>query len=88
MERRLHEAGILPEGQSLYDPESTTIVHHVTQALRAHVLFTRDKDYIVRDGEVMLIDEFTGRMMKGRRLRTGCTRRSRPRNMWRSSPRT
>ncbi len=71
MERRLHEIGLLPEHQSLYDPESTTIVHHVTQALRAHVLFTRDKDYIVRDGEVMLIDEFTGRMMQGRRLSDG-----------------
>ena len=71
MERRLHEIGLLPEGQSLYDPESTTIVHHVTQALRAHVLFTKDKDYIVRDGEVMLIDEFTGRMMQGRRLSEG-----------------
>ncbi|MBI1219840.1 MAG: preprotein translocase subunit SecA [Rhodobacteraceae bacterium] len=71
MEGRLHEVGILPEGQSLYDPESTTVVHHVTQALRAHKLYTRDKDYIVRDGEVMLIDEFTGRMMKGRRLSEG-----------------
>ncbi len=62
---------MLPEDQSLYDPESTTLVHHVTQALRAHKLFQRDKDYIVRDGEVMLIDEFTGRMMKGRRLSDG-----------------
>ena len=64
-------AGILPEGQSLYDPESTTIVHHVTQALRAHKLFHKDQHYIVRDGEVMLIDEFTGRMMQGRRLSDG-----------------
>ncbi len=71
IERRLHEAGILPEGQSLYDPESTTIVHHVTQGLRAHKLFHRDQQYIVRDGEVMLIDEFTGRMMRGRRLSEG-----------------
>ncbi|WP_127901432.1 preprotein translocase subunit SecA [Solirhodobacter olei] len=71
MEQRLHETGILPEHQTLYDPESTTIVHHVTQALKAHKLFQRDKDYIVRDGEVMLIDEFTGRMMKGRRLSDG-----------------
>ena len=71
MEQRLLELGILPEGQTLYDPESTTIVHHVTQGLRAHTLFQRDKDYIVRDGEVMLIDEFTGRMMKGRRLSEG-----------------
>lgn len=71
MENRLHELGILPEGQSLYDPESTTIVHHATQGLRAHKLFNRDQQYIVRDGEVMLIDEFTGRMMKGRRLSDG-----------------
>jgi preprotein translocase subunit SecA len=71
VEQRLHALGILEEGATLYDPESTTIVHHVTQALRAHVLFKRDKDYIVRDGEVMLIDEFTGRMMSGRRLSDG-----------------
>ncbi len=71
LEDRLHELGILPEEQSLYDPESTTIVHHVNQGLRAHKLFTRDKDYIVRDGEVVLIDEFTGRMMVGRRLSEG-----------------
>ncbi len=71
LEQKLHEAGILPEGQTLYDPESTTIVHHVNQGLRAHKLFQRDKDYIVRDGEVVLIDEFTGRMMAGRRLSEG-----------------
>jgi preprotein translocase subunit SecA len=52
-------------------PESTTIVHHVNQGLRAHKLFHKDQQYIVRDGEVMLIDEFTGRMMKGRRLSDG-----------------
>ena len=71
LEQLLTERGILPEGQSLYDPESTTIVHHVNQGLRAHKLFSRDKDYIVRNGEVMLIDEFTGRMMAGRRLSDG-----------------
>ena len=71
LETRLTEAGILPEGQTLYDPESTTIVHHVNQGLRAHKLFQKDKDYIVRDGEVVLIDEFTGRMMPGRRLSDG-----------------
>ena len=71
IEQQLHAAGILPEDQSLYEPESTTIVHHVTQALRAHKLFQKDQQYIVRDGEVMLIDEFTGRMMKGRRLSDG-----------------
>ena len=71
LEERLHESGLLPEGQSLYDPESTSIVHHVNQGLRAHKLFNRDKDYIVRDNEVVLIDEFTGRMMAGRRLSDG-----------------
>jgi preprotein translocase subunit SecA len=71
LEALLTEAGILPEGQNLYDPESTTIVHHVNQALRAHKLFSKDQQYIVRDGEVMLIDEFTGRMMRGRRLSDG-----------------
>ena len=71
MEQRLQEAGVLPEGQTLYDPESTTVVHHATQALRAHTMFHKDQHYIVRDGEIMLIDEFTGRMMKGRRLSDG-----------------
>jgi len=71
LEQRLHAAGVLPEAQTLYDPESTSIVHHVTQALRAHKLFLKDQHYIVRDGEVMLIDEFTGRMMRGRRLSDG-----------------
>ncbi|MEZ5771296.1 MAG: preprotein translocase subunit SecA [Defluviimonas denitrificans] len=71
LEQRLQEAGVLPEGQTLYDPESTTIVHHATQALRAHTMFHKDQHYIVRDGEIMLIDEFTGRMMQGRRLSDG-----------------
>jgi preprotein translocase subunit SecA len=71
IEKRVSELGLLPEGQSLYDPESTTLVHHITQGLRAHKLFNKDQQYIVRDGEVMLIDEFTGRMMRGRRLSDG-----------------
>ena len=71
LEEQLKIRDLLPEGQSLYDPESTTIVHHVNQGLRAHKLFQKDKDYIVRDGEVVLIDEFTGRMMPGRRLSDG-----------------
>ncbi|MEW2918702.1 preprotein translocase subunit SecA [Ruegeria sp. ANG10] len=71
LEQQLIAAGLIPEGHSLYDPESTTVVHHVNQGLRAHKLFTRDKDYIVRDGDVVLIDEFTGRMMPGRRLSEG-----------------
>ena len=71
LEEKLSATGLLPEGQTLYDPESATLVHHVNQALRAHKLFTKDKDYIVRDDEVVLIDEFTGRMMAGRRLSDG-----------------
>jgi preprotein translocase subunit SecA len=71
LEEVLLSRGILPEGQSLYDPESTTIVHHVNQGLRAHKLFTKDKDYMVRNDEVVLVDEFTGRMMTGRRLSDG-----------------
>ena len=71
IEDLLRQAGLLPEGQSLYDPESTTLVHHINQGLRAHKMFQRDQHYIVRDGEVVLIDEFTGRMMKGRRLSDG-----------------
>ncbi|ARU02795.1 preprotein translocase subunit SecA [Yoonia vestfoldensis] len=71
LEEKLSALGLLPDGQTLYDPESATLVHHVSQALRAHVLFTREKDYIVRDDQVVLIDEFTGRMMTGRRLSDG-----------------
>ncbi len=71
IEQRLHAEGILASDATLYDPESTTLVHHVTQALRAHTLYKRDKDYIVRNDEVVLIDEFTGRMMAGRRLSDG-----------------
>ena len=71
LEDRLAVVGLLPEGQSLYDPESSTLVHHLAQGLRAHKMYTRDKDYIVRDNEVVLIDEFTGRMMVGRRLSDG-----------------
>ena len=71
LEAQMTASGLLPEGQTLYDPESATLVHHVNQALRAHKLFTKDKDYIVRDDEVVLIDEFTGRMMAGRRLSDG-----------------
>ena len=71
LELELRERSLLLENQSLYDPESTTVVHHVNQGLRAHKLFTKDKDYIVRDKQVVLIDEFTGRMMSGRRLSEG-----------------
>ena len=71
LELQLRERDLLPDTQSLYDPESTTVVHHVNQGLRAHKLFSKDKDYIVRDKQVVLIDEFTGRMMSGRRLSEG-----------------
>jgi preprotein translocase subunit SecA len=71
LEQQLHARGLLDPDQSLYDPESTTIVHHVNQGLRAHKMFQKDKEYIVRDGNVVLIDEFTGRMMAGRRLSEG-----------------
>jgi preprotein translocase subunit SecA len=65
----LEEEGLL-EG-SLWEPHNISLVHHANQALRAHKLYARDKDYIVKGGEVMLIDEFTGRMMEGRRLSEG-----------------
>ena len=71
LELQLRKRDLLPDTQSLYDPESTTVVHHVNQGLRAHKLFSKDKDYIVRDKQVVLIDEFTGRMMSGRRLSEG-----------------
>jgi len=63
--------GLLPEGISLYAPNMVSVLHHVTQALRAHKLFARDTDYIVKDGQVVIIDEFTGRMMAGRRYSEG-----------------
>jgi preprotein translocase subunit SecA len=69
-ERLLMEAGLL-KGDSLYDIENVTVVHHVQQALRAHKLFQRDRDYIVKNDEVIIIDEFTGRMMQGRRYSEG-----------------
>ncbi len=70
IENILRERGML-EGESLYDVENITVVHHINQALKAHKLYTADKDYIVKNGEVVLIDEFTGRMMDGRRLSEG-----------------
>jgi preprotein translocase subunit SecA len=70
MEQGLRAANLL-KSESLYDVENVSVVHHVNQALRAHKLFQRDKDYIVRNGEVVIIDEFTGRMMPGRRYSEG-----------------
>ena len=72
VEEMLEAGGHLdPDTTGLYDPANISVVHHVTQALRANILYMRDKDYIVRNDEVMLIDEFTGRMMQGRRLSEG-----------------
>mgnify|MGYP003668916523 FL=1 len=71
LEEQLRAREMMEPEFTLYDPESTSLVHHVNQGLRAHKLFEKDKDYIVRDGEVVLIDEFTGRMMAGRRLGDG-----------------
>ncbi len=70
VEQKLKEAGLLTEG-GLYDAQNITLVHHVNQALRAHKLFSLDTDYIVNNGKVIIIDEFTGRMMEGRRFSEG-----------------
>jgi preprotein translocase subunit SecA len=70
LEKLLSDANML-KGGNLYDAANVTIVHHVQQALRAHKMFQRDKDYIVKDGQVIIIDEFTGRMMPGRRYSEG-----------------
>jgi preprotein translocase subunit SecA len=70
VEDMLREAGIITEG-NLYDIFNVSVVHHVQQSLRSHTLFARDVDYIVRDDKVIIIDEFTGRMMEGRRFSEG-----------------
>ncbi len=71
VENRLSEMGLLAEGESLYDPSNIMLMHHVYAALRAHVLFQRNVDYIVQGGEVVIVDEFTGRTMPGRRWSEG-----------------
>ena len=71
IENVLREEQLLDEKQNLYDPESTSLVHHINQALLAHKLFNKDKEYVVKNNDVILIDEFTGRMMQGRRLSDG-----------------
>ncbi|MBM3488388.1 MAG: preprotein translocase subunit SecA [Alphaproteobacteria bacterium] len=70
IETLLQEAGLL-KGRAMYDLVNVSVVHHVNQALRAHKLFARDTDYIVKDGKIVIIDEFTGRMMEGRRYSEG-----------------
>ena len=67
----LGQAGLLPEGASLYDPANISLMHHVYAALRAHHLYNRDQHYVVQQGEVVIVDEFTGRLMTGRRWSDG-----------------
>ena len=71
IEELLVKEGIMDEGESLYSPANIMLMHHVTAALRAHALFTRDVDYIVKDGEVIIVNEHTGRTMQGRRWSDG-----------------
>ena len=70
-EELLSQAGLLPIGGSLYDPANIMLIHHLYAALRAHALYLRDQNYVVQDGEVIIVDEFTGRMMAGRRWSEG-----------------
>jgi preprotein translocase subunit SecA len=70
-EQLLSGAGLLPAGGSLYDPANITLIHHLYAALRAHNLFHRDQHYVIQDGEVVIVDEFTGRLMAGRRWSDG-----------------
>ncbi|MBP6809652.1 MAG: preprotein translocase subunit SecA, partial [Chromatiaceae bacterium] len=71
VEEMLSDMGLLGEGESLYDPANIALMHHVYAALRAHVLFHRNVEYIVRDGQIVIVDEFTGRTMPGRRWSEG-----------------
>ena len=70
-EKLLARAGLLPAGGSLYEPANIMLIHHLYAALRAHTLFVRDQNYVVQGGEVVIVDEFTGRMMSGRRWSDG-----------------
>jgi preprotein translocase subunit SecA len=70
-ERLLVEMGMLPEGASLYDPANISLMHHLTAALRAHHLYHRDQHYVNQNGEIVIVDEFTGRLMSGRRWSDG-----------------
>ena len=71
VEKILMKMGLLEEGESLYDPKNIRYMHHINAAIRAHKLFNKDVDYIVKDGEVVIVDEFTGRTMAGRRWSDG-----------------
>jgi len=70
-EKLLSEAGLLPAGSSLYDPANITLIHHFNAGLRAHALYNRDQHYVVQNDEVIIVDEFTGRLMPGRRWSEG-----------------
>src|SRR6185503_16878719 len=70
-EALLSQAGLTPPGSSLYDAHNITLVHHLYAALRAHALYHRDQHYVVQNGEVIIVDEFTGRLMPGRRWSDG-----------------
>jgi preprotein translocase subunit SecA len=70
-ERILFNLGLIPEGASLYDPANISLMHHLNAALRAHHLFHRDQHYVVQEGEIIIVDEFTGRLMSGRRWSDG-----------------
>ena len=71
VEDLMHQSGLLGDGESLYDPANIRLVHHLNAALRAHAMYNRDVDYIVKEGEVVIVDEFTGRTMPGRRWSDG-----------------
>ncbi|TNW54323.1 preprotein translocase subunit SecA, partial [Acinetobacter baumannii] len=70
-ERLLSQAGLIAEGASLYDAANITLMHHLNAALRAHHVYNRDQHYVVQNGEVIIVDEFTGRLMSGRRWSDG-----------------
>src|SRR5574337_1488518 len=70
-ERILAELGLIPEGSTLYDPANITLIHHLYAALRANHLYHRDQHYVVQNGEIVIVDEFTGRLMAGRRWSDG-----------------
>lgn len=71
VERIMVDMGLLPQGQSLYSPQNIMLLHYLNAALRAHTLFVKDQHYVVQNGEVIIVDEFTGRLMKGRRWSDG-----------------
>ena len=87
-ERILFNLGLIPEGATLYDPANITLMHHLYAALRANHLYHRDQHYVVQDGEVVIVDEFTGRLMSGRRWSDGLHQAVEAKEGVRSRPRT